>query len=351
MINNSAINAVAINGSPPAIVVVSSKETAPIAIGFSEGQAGRIDPSTFSAPAGTYVFCLGHEVGGIFGQISHGDYLSITQNADFDDTHVFRFRARIRSPRVIPTSVLVSAVATGTYSVTVNGEVYSYDADTTGKDFTSGAAATINDAEGDLMTITGLSGMSADSVGRRLVVSGASTAANNGTFPIREFVDSTSVRILNAAGVAGDANNGSISWIDRRRPDNETTIAIALRDLVNNDPSVVAKVNAADGIVSIESVDEDDDLVVSVAGNLTKFTWTWRASMSIDGTVRWSEDFFPARNPKDPIDGGAEISQSVGAGAVDLVFKLELISSIASGSAELEIPAFHVDALSFDTVS
>jgi hypothetical protein len=75
-----------------------------------------------------------------------------------------------------------------------------------------GAAASITAASAGLQTITGLTNMSAGSVGNYLVISGAATAANNGSYLITNFISSSSVKIANAAGLATDANNGTIGW-------------------------------------------------------------------------------------------------------------------------------------------
>ena len=65
------------------------------------------------------------------------------------------------------------------------------------------------------MTLTGLTGLTAGSIGKFITVSGAASAGNNGTFLITQYVSATSAVILNTAGVGGDANNGSISWTER----------------------------------------------------------------------------------------------------------------------------------------
>ena len=79
----------------------------------------------------------------------------------------------------------------------------------------TGAAASITVFLAGIVTITGLTGMTANSVGRFLTVSGAATGANNGTFLITEFVSAASVKYSNSGGVAPDANNTAISWTER----------------------------------------------------------------------------------------------------------------------------------------
>ena len=76
----------------------------------------------------------------------------------------------------------------------------------------SGATASIT--SGVTITVSGLTGMTTQSVGRFLVVSGGATPANNGTFLITTFNSATSVDISNPSG-ATDANNGAISWEER----------------------------------------------------------------------------------------------------------------------------------------
>lgn len=60
--------------------------------------------------------------------------------------------------------------------------------------------------------ISGLTGMNAAIVGRFVTISGASSSANNGTFPIMKYVSASTIDIWNADAVIADANNGAISW-------------------------------------------------------------------------------------------------------------------------------------------
>jgi len=79
----------------------------------------------------------------------------------------------------------------------------------------SGAAASLTTLTANGINVTGLTGMTAESVGRFLTIFGAATASNNGTFLIDGYVSATAVTIVNASAVASDANNGSISWVER----------------------------------------------------------------------------------------------------------------------------------------
>ena len=78
----------------------------------------------------------------------------------------------------------------------------------------NGTAASLTTTSESDITVTGLTGMTAASVGRYLRVSGAASAANNGTWQITGFFSATSVKIRNASAVASDANNGSITWFE-----------------------------------------------------------------------------------------------------------------------------------------
>lgn len=80
----------------------------------------------------------------------------------------------------------------------------------------TGAAANVTTVALGVATITGLTGMTAQSVGRFLTLSGAASGGNNGTFLIVVYNSATSVDVANATAVASDANNGSITWTERQ---------------------------------------------------------------------------------------------------------------------------------------
>ena len=79
----------------------------------------------------------------------------------------------------------------------------------------TGAAASVAALSGGIATITGLTGMSAQSPGRWLTLSGAASGGNNGTLLITEYISATSVKVSNASAVTPDANDGAISWAER----------------------------------------------------------------------------------------------------------------------------------------
>src|SRR5688572_33134266 len=95
---------------------------------------------------------------------------------------------------------------------TLSNELDGYGAPISGQ---TGAAANITTVASGIATVTGLTGMTTQSVGRMLTISGAASAGNNGTFLIVLFNSATSVDISNPNAVASDANNGSISWTER----------------------------------------------------------------------------------------------------------------------------------------
>lgn len=83
----------------------------------------------------------------------------------------------------------------------------------------TGTAASLTTVTNSIQTVTGLTGMTANSVGHALTISGAfNTAANqtnNGTYRIVTFLSSSSVTIYNPSGVATDAANGAIVWAEK----------------------------------------------------------------------------------------------------------------------------------------
>jgi|SRR5579885_1112322 len=76
----------------------------------------------------------------------------------------------------------------------------------------SGSAASVSSAANGQATLTGLTGMTTTSTNHWIYISGAASAGNDGYFKIVRYVSATSVVIINASAVAGDTNNGAISW-------------------------------------------------------------------------------------------------------------------------------------------
>lgn len=79
----------------------------------------------------------------------------------------------------------------------------------------TGATATITSVSAGQVTITGLTGVTANSVTRVINISGAADPNNNGSFPIVSFISNSSVVYFNAVAALPDANNGLISWQER----------------------------------------------------------------------------------------------------------------------------------------
>jgi len=312
------------------------------------GSTGRIQPANYSPPppAGDWVYCMGSDKPGIFARIKVGEAWSIEQTDDFGAATVLRLTVRTRAPQVLPRLVKITSVATGTYRVTINGTDHDYAADTTGLLFGSGASATIGAINGSLLTIGGLSGMTAASVGRRLVISGAAEGANNGTFPIETFLDANTVLIRNASAVSPDANSGSVSWEERRRPDNNTTIPLGLRDAIVAGGAAVSCRIHAEGVLQIDEDDIDDNNTFGVTGNLSLHQATWNFQVLIDSTEYASQPITDRGRIRDRVDLGGSLSLL--AGNHDLEFRLVAgtAPSLAGLEFEGELPAVYIDEIS-----
>lgn len=79
----------------------------------------------------------------------------------------------------------------------------------------TGSSASVSAFGAGVATFSGLTGMTANSVGGFLTVSGAATSGNNGTFLIVTYNSATSVDVSNPSGASPDANDGYISWTER----------------------------------------------------------------------------------------------------------------------------------------
>lgn len=78
---------------------------------------------------------------------------------------------------------------------------------------TGAAAASIAAPTQGRATVTGLTGIVAADKGRFLLISGATTTANNNQHQIEEVISTTSVRIdARNFAVASDASNGALTW-------------------------------------------------------------------------------------------------------------------------------------------
>jgi hypothetical protein len=79
------------------------------------------------------------------------------------------------------------------------------------------AASIVAGAPGGEMRVTGLTNMSAASVGRYLVISNTAAPLNTGGFRITTYNSTSSVDVLNASATIPDLNNGTISWAEETR--------------------------------------------------------------------------------------------------------------------------------------
>lgn len=92
-----------------------------------------------------------------------------------------------------------------------NTGMYKYTA-IAGQSGTTAAVASVS--TNGTATITGLSGMTANSTLHYLVVSSASSSGNNGTFKIVQYISPTSVVIANPNAVAPDAGGADLHWTE-----------------------------------------------------------------------------------------------------------------------------------------
>lgn len=66
---------------------------------------GRVAPRGYSPAQGTYAFVLGRDLPGLLQTLKVGDFVEARQTADFGDTKLVRFRARMRPPTSVPAGV------------------------------------------------------------------------------------------------------------------------------------------------------------------------------------------------------------------------------------------------------
>jgi hypothetical protein len=64
---------------------------------------GRAAPEFFVPPEGTYAFALGRDLPGLSQKLNPGDFVEVSQTADFGSTNLVRFRGRLRPPASVPT--------------------------------------------------------------------------------------------------------------------------------------------------------------------------------------------------------------------------------------------------------
>jgi hypothetical protein len=341
-------------GAP--LTPIGSGEGGPFLAAMWRGNAARIRPSGWTAPEGEFVGCLGSDVAGRRDLFQSGDSFQIEQTDLFDVTKVLRARIAWRGPSQNPIIVRVTSAATGDYTITINGTGYTYSANTAGATLLSGSSASIVAAptrwlvEG-YVSVDDLGGVTEALIkagGNTLTISGAAVPANNGTHPIgiagQGFVDATEVAWRNLSATAGDANNGSLTWSIDRAPDDVTRIAYGLARLINAGSQPVRARVVDDDTLTIEREDPADPLIVTLVGNLSSHTVTWKAELTIDGVPHWS-DVLNARRSRDLFDVAA-LTVPLGAASHTVAIKLS-VETNAPGRFEAELPALYVDALTF----
>lgn len=82
-----------------------------------------------------------------------------------------------------------------------------------GQFISAGSGAILFSFSNPTVTIIGLSGFTSDCIGKFITISGAANVANNGTFPIINFISPTSIQYTNSNAVIPDGN--LVNWIQR----------------------------------------------------------------------------------------------------------------------------------------
>ena len=139
---------------------------------------------------------------------------------------------------------------------------------------TGAAANVVIGAAAGLKRISGLTGMSSDSVGRVLTLSGSGD--NDGAFKIGNFEDATTVDVIDASpGTIPDANNGSISWTESREMICSVVRRCANPKVIGSDLETISgAIQIAESLGSLFSDDGvgiDDHLVIESGANAGEY--------------------------------------------------------------------------------
>jgi hypothetical protein len=70
---------------------------------------GRVAPELFMPPEGNYAFALGRDLPGLTQKLNPGDFVEVSQTADFGSTNLVRFRGRLRPPASVPIGLVWKA--------------------------------------------------------------------------------------------------------------------------------------------------------------------------------------------------------------------------------------------------
>ena len=128
-----------------------------------------------------------------------------------------------------------------------------------GHPISGGSGATIFGFSGPNVTLTGLSGLTNDVVGKFLTISGAVNPTNNGTFPIISYVSPTSLIISNSDIVFPDT--GSLTWTQR--------FAYSLEDDLNFERTDRALIKGTTYFGDVPTYVRPSDLTTNIPANLT----------------------------------------------------------------------------------
>jgi hypothetical protein len=153
---------------------------------------GRIQPTGWTTPEGSYVLCLGNDVAGDVQTVGQANWVQYEQDASLGSDATVRFRSSTRGPVEIPKVVVVGASA-GVKDIIIDGVSHQYTAG--GSDSEGTIAAELADAvnagssgvearatKGEQVQLNGL-GTSV------LAVSGTSLTIATFTWWARMFID------------------------------------------------------------------------------------------------------------------------------------------------------------------
>jgi hypothetical protein len=127
-------------------------------------------------------------------------------------------------------------------------------------------------------TISGLSGMTDQSVGHFLTLFGANSSINNGTFLITLFNSSTSVDIVNVSAV-NDLNNGSISWLERA--------SYSLEDDLNYIRTDRSDIKGVDYFAPVPTYTRPSDITAQIPANLSNIAGKTTDARSLVNTRKF----------------------------------------------------------------
>lgn len=218
-------------------------------------------------------------------------------------------------------------------SMTLANEPLELGAALTGQ---TGSNSTITAVTGSVVTIGGLTGITASSVGNFITFTGAANANNNGTFLVISYNSATSVDISNSIGVFPDANTGSIAWTER--------CPYSLQDDLNYERTDRAAIKGVDYYVAVPTYQRPTAVGTNVPTNLSNIAGktldahAWVINRKFVGvSVSESDDFATitsAGNLKhaDAVNRiGVPISDGLDAGALEALY-VEIIDPLTNSS-------------------